>query len=165
MSEEMKVPVGMIVDAVNEGVFRALKKIKTSMVNIRTIVKLEKQTNDEIKIYQESINEYILQNGTGEGTDKKIDTSNPVIRNNYIAHVMELRNSDSDIVVLSKPIFSEKDLEAKGIELSAEEAIIFNAYGLTDIDLGEDEEIDESEESPEAEEETEEITEEESPTE
>ncbi len=164
MSEEMKVSVGMIVDAVNEGVFRALKKIKTSMVNIRTIVKLEKQTNDEIKIYQESINEYILQNGTGEGTDKKIDTSNPVIRNNYIAHVMELRNSDSDIVVLSKSIFSEKDLETKGIELSAEEAVVFNAYGLTNIDLGEeDDQVDE--ETPEAEEETEEITEEESPTE
>ena len=59
MSKEMMIKVGIVTEAVNEGAIRTLKKMKTSMVNIRVIVKLEKQINDEMKIYQESINEYI----------------------------------------------------------------------------------------------------------
>ena len=154
MSEEMKVPVGIAVDAVNEGTIRTLKKIKTSMVNIRIFAKLEKQINEEVKLYQEAVNQYIILNGVGEGDKSKIDTSNPVARNAYIAHVMELRNSDSDILQMSKPIFSEKDFESKGIELSMEEVVVFNGFGITKIDLGLDdeentEEISEKEEEKE----------------
>jgi len=145
MSEEMKVPVGIVVDAVNEGTIRTIKKIKTSMVNIRSIVKLEQQVNEEVKLYQESINQYIMLNGIGEGDASKIDTSNPVARNAYVAHVMELRGSDTDITKMSKPMFSEKDFESKGIELSAEEVVIFNGFGITAIELG----LDEPEEIPE----------------
>ncbi len=152
MSKEMMIKVGIVKEAVNEGAIRNLKKMKTSMVNIRVIVKLEKQINDEMKIYQESINEYIMQNGTGEGNESKIDTSNPIIRNAYIAHVLELRESDTDIIKMSKPMFSEKDFETKGIELSAEEVMIFNGLGITNIDLGLDDKESEEESDKESDE-------------
>jgi hypothetical protein len=129
-----KVKVGWAVDAVNTGVFATLKNIKTSLINIRTIIKLEQEVNNELQLYQESINSYIRQNGAGEGENKSIDLNDIVIRNNYLKHVAELRNQDTGIEKLSETIFSLKELEEEGVKLSANEALIFNAFGIAELE-------------------------------
>ena len=147
MSEKTMVKVGIVVDSVNTGSFAAAKKIKTSLKNVRTLVTMEKAITDEMKLYQEAMNTYITTNGEGEGDKAKIDTSNPVTRNKYIAHVIEVREENTTIEKLNKPIFNLDELEKKGIEFSADEATLLGKFGIIDFDM----DIEEGEESDEKE--------------
>ena len=141
-----KIKVGFIVDAVNENVLATVKKQKMSMINLRILAKLEKEINDEFAIYRKVVNDYILQNGVGEGQDKKIDTSNQIAIKEFTQHIIDLRNQDSNVDKLSKPLFTEKDLEEKNMELSLIESRIYFKFGIINIDPDEGLYTDKSEE-------------------
>lgn len=138
--DKVFVKMGTIVDGVDNQTLRTARKIKTSMANIRTIVQLDKKMNEERQIYRDSLNDYILQNGNGQGDQKRINVQDPVERMKFAEAILELREQETSIEKLSDPIFTEEFLEEKGVELDADEVIIFNQLGITDIDLGLDEE-------------------------
>lgn len=134
MSE--KIEVGTVVDASTEAVFVQLKKLKTSLTNLRLIAKMEKDLNVEFTIYREAINTYIIQNGDGETPETmKLDLSNDATREAYVGHVVSLRQEKTDIDKLHKAIFTEAQIEEKGIELSLNEALIYGKLGIVPFDL------------------------------
>jgi hypothetical protein len=135
MSEELRIKVGVIVDAVNEGVIREIKKLKTSVKNIRTISKLEQECNNEMRLYQTMQNDYIMENGMGEGMEKRIDVNDPIQKQAYLNFLMGARENNSDITKFSKPLFTIDELDEKGFEMSTTEAQILGDIGVIE-DLG-----------------------------
>jgi hypothetical protein len=147
MSEKnTKISLGTIKDLVDSNSIQTLKSIKTSMSTIQKIVRFQKQVDPEYTIYQESLQEFFKEKGT-VGVDGQVRLeiqNNPVLRNEYIGFIMDLRNTESSIDVFEKPFFTIEELEEKGIELTTSEALIFKNCGILQIDFDlEDEKTEE----------------------